>query len=590
MNNTPIGNFQENIHAVDYESPYRQNTLRQCVMNDHTRPAESLNGAWHFGIDQYDTCLRAKWYNEEYFDSDGRPYPVDFSFDTWQTMPVPSCWNLHAPELFLYENSVVYVKTFRYEKRHEKRVFLKFAGVSHKAYVFVNKQFMGMHVGASTPFSIEVTDVLQTQNRILVVVNNTRSPLNVPCENTDWFNYGGIYRDVSLLRLPDTFIERWSVQLMPDGKFNKIAASVTVNGESNNGIARLQIAELGIDIDLSVKNGAGSCVIPVSPQLWSPESPKLYDVSIAYGGDTVTDRIGFREIKVQGTDILLNGQSVFLRGISTHEESVANGKSMTEAEIRENFALAKEMNCNYVRLAHYPHTELAARIADEVGLMLWSEIPVYWAIAFDNPAVYDDAQNQLCELILRDRNRASIIIWSVGNENADTDARLHFMQSLITTAKSLDPTRLLSAACLVNHTDLVIEDRLAQFVDIIGINEYYGWYEPDFSKLPRIFQNSQPDKPIIISEFGAGARSNHHGTVDDKFTEECQLDVYDQQIAALRAISVVRGMSPWILYDFRCPRRVNTIQGYYNRKGLLSEDKTHKKLAFFAMQEFYRNH
>ena len=582
-----IGNFQENIHAVDYEKPYLEKLIQGSVMTDFDRPAESLNGKWHFGIDQYDTCLRAKWYQEDYYDEDGRQFPVDFSFDSWKTMSVPSCWNMYAPELFLYESSIVYTRTFRYENHGEERAFIKFGGVSHRAYVFVNGQFMGMHIGASTPFSVEVTDVLKTENRIIVVANNTRRRTNVPCENTDWFNYGGIYRDVSLLRLPGTFIERASVQLVPDGYYNRIAVEVTLNDCEKSGIGRLQIPELWIAADITVENGVGKAVIAANPQLWSPENPKLYDVEVTFGNDRITDRVGFREIRVEGTDIRLNGQSIFLRGISAHEESVVNGKAISEAEIRENFRLAKEMNCNYMRLAHYPHTELAARIADEVGMLLWQEIPVYWAIAFENPAVYADAENQLSELVLRDQNRASVIIWSVGNENADTNARLDFMKSLVAAARALDSTRLISAACLVNHTELVIEDRLAEFVDIIGINEYYGWYEPDFSKLPRIFDNSKPQKPIVISEFGAGARQGNHGTRDEKFTEECQLDVYQQQIATLRNIPYVRGLSPWILYDFRCPRRVNSIQDYYNRKGLLSEDKAHKKLAFFSMQAFY---
>ena len=587
MSDKDIGNFQENIHAADYENPYLEKLVQGSVMTDFYRPAESLNGKWRFGIDQYDTCLRAKWYQEDYIDEDGRQFPVDFSFDSWETMTVPSCWNMHAPELFLYESSIVYTRTFRYENHGEERVLIKFGGVSHRAYVFVNGQFMGMHIGASTPFSIEVTDVLKTDNRIVVVANNTRRRTNVPCENTDWFNYGGIYRDVSLLRLPGTFVERASVHLVPNGQYNRITAEVTLDGAEKSGTARLQIAELKIDEDILIEDGIGKVIVSANPQLWSPENPKLYDVAVTFRDDRITDRVGFREIRVKGTNIRLNGKGIFLRGISAHEESVVNGKAISEAEIRENFQLAKEMNCNYMRLAHYPHTELAARIADEVGLLLWEEIPVYWAIAFENSAVYEDAANQLSELILRDQNRASVIIWSVGNENADTDVRLSFMKRLTYVARALDSTRLVSAACLVNHTALVIEDRLADFVDIIGINEYYGWYEPDFSKLPRIFDNSQPKKPIIISEFGAGAKRGNHGTRDEKFTEECQQYVYQQQIAVLRKIPYVQGASPWILYDFRCPRRVNSIQGYYNRKGLLSEDKTYKKPAFFSMQSFY---
>ncbi len=589
MDREESGNFLENIHKVDYESEYYQKLIdSQSIMNDYYRDNESLNGEWNFGIDQYDTCLRAKWYEEKYFDEDGRPYPLDFSFDTWEKVSVPSCWNMKE-KYFLYEGSAVYTRTFRYKNHGEKRVFLKFGGINYEAKIFINKEFVGMHRGGSTPFCIEVTDFLQEMNRILVVANNTRMRTNVPCENTDWFNYGGIYRGVELLRLQETFIKDFFISLIPDSGFSKIEIRIKVDGTLDNGEATVDIKELNLHASVRVREGVGTAQITAKPVLWSPENPKLYDVTVTYMDDVLKDKIGFRDLKVQGTDIILNGERVFLKGICAHEESVKNGKAVTEEEIRENYRLAKEMNCNYMRLAHYPHSESAARIADEVGIMLWEEIPVYWAIEFENPSVYRDAENQLSELVIRDRNRASVIIWSVGNENADTDARLKFMSSLALKAKELDPTRLVSAACLVDHESLVITDRLVEYVDVIGINEYYGWYEPDFSKLLKLFENSKPSKPVIISEFGADAKTGARGTCDDLYTEDGQKAVFEKQLKTLNEIPYVKGISPWILYDFRCPRRLHSMQNYYNLKGLLSADKCTKKLAFYVMQEFYKN-
>jgi beta-glucuronidase len=330
-------------------------------------------------------------------------------------------------------------------------------------------------------------------------------------------------------------------------------------------------------------------VFQVSPELWSPDNPHCYELKLCYQDDSISEKVGFREVRVVGTNIYLNGTPVFLKGVSCHEESVINGKALTEEEIIENIKLAKEMGCNYLRLAHYPHTERAAQLADELGLMLWEEIPVYWAVEFDNPETYRDAENQLTELIKRDKNRASVIIWSVGNENPDTDSRLNFMKSLAERAKALDSTRLVSAACLVDHVNLAIADRLAEYLDIIGFNEYYGWYEPDFNKLIRIFENSKPAKPVIISEFGADGKAGLGGSVDDLGTEDRQLAIYKQQLATLSKIPYVKGTSPWILYDFRCPRRLHETQNYYNIKGLLSADKKYKKPAFYEMQEFYHN-
>ena len=582
-----IGNFEGSIHNADYDAPYLAKLIKSdSLIADCGRPKESLNGQWHYGVDQYDTCLRGKWFEEKYFDGGGRRYPLDYSFDTWDTMNVPSCWNTQSEWYFLYEGSMVYTRVFDYKNRGEKRVFIKFGGAANRAFVFLNGEYLGAHIGASTPFCVEVTEQLKAVNRIIVVVNNTRRRSGVPLDNTDWFNYGGLYRDVDIIRLPEAFIRDFTAALKPDGNFNKICVTVSIDG-AESGAANLSIDELGIDTRIEITNGRGEAEIAAAPELWSPDNPKLYDVVLSFGEDSLSDRIGFREIKASGTEILLNGESVYLRGVCAHEDSVVNGKAVSEAEIRENYRLAKEMNCNFMRLAHYPHSGAAARIADEVGIMLWEEIPVYWAIDFGNKAVFADAENQLSELIIRDRNRASVVIWSVGNENADTDDRLEFMSALAGTARRLDPTRLVSAACLVDHQKLVIADRLAEYLDVIGINEYYGWYEPDFSKLPRIFENSRPVKPVIISEFGADARGGHRGTADELYTEDNQLDVYLRQIDTLGGIPYVRGTSPWILFDFRCPRRLHPLQNYYNLKGLVSGDKRHKKPAFYAMRDFY---
>ncbi len=261
---------------------------------------------------------------------------------------------------------------------------------------------------------------------------------------------------------------------------------------------------------------------------------------------------------------------------------------MTDEERLENIRIAKEMGCNFMRLAHYPHHERMAELADREGLLLWEEIPVYWAIRFRREATYQDAENQLAELIARDYNRASVIIWSIGNENADSDERFAFMSRLAAYAHQADPTRLVSAACLVSQQEMAIADRLQTQIDVIGLNEYMGWYTPDFTMLGKLFENSNPSKPVIITEFGADAMPHHRGTRDDKGTEDCQVDVYEKQTETIRTIPYVKGMTPWILYDFRCPRRTSMIQDYYNRKGLLSPDKTYRKPAFYVLQKFYQ--
>lgn len=580
--------YMSDIHLENYTEQYegKQADVSTMVF-DTGRRRESLNGEWQYAVDQYDTCLRQQWFKEKYYDENGYTVPLDYSFDEWPTMKLPACWNMVSREYFLYEGSMVYTRKFSYVKGEEEKVVLKIGAANYLCRVFLNGGYVGMHRGGSTPCFWDITDMLQENNRIIIVVDNTRRAEQVPTENTDWFNYGGVYRDIELIRLPGIYIRDFRAALVPDGSFGKIRLKAELS-QPVSVSASVDIPELGVTREIQIQNGTGEAVIEVQPELWSPEHPKLYDVTVSCLKDRVSDRIGFREIRVEQGEIYLNGAPIFLKGISCHEESVENGKAMTDEERLENLMLAKELGCNFMRIAHYPHSEKMAKLADEYGILLWEEIPVYWAIKFEREKTYEDARNQLLEMITRDWNRASVIIWSVGNENADTDERLSFMSRLAECAHEADSTRLVSAACLVDSEKNEIADRLITFLDIIGINEYCGWYTPDFEKLPQLLENSSPTKPVIITEFGADALAGHHGTVTDKGTEECQAYIYERQMETLEKIDYIKGMTPWILYDFRCPRRTSYIQKYYNRKGLLSADKKYRKMAFEVLQRFYK--
>lgn len=580
--------YMSDIHLEDYTLQYETGYANADTMIfDGGRKTESLNGEWHYGIDQYDTCLRKKWFKERYYDEQGYSLPIDYSFDEWPVMQIPACWNTVSRELFYYEGSMVFTRKFSFSENvdHEE-VILKIGAANYLCRVFLNGEYIGLHRGGSAPAYWNVTNALQEENRILITVDNTRRTEQVPSDNIDWFNYGGIYRDIELIRLPKTYIKDFGIALVPDGTYNRIRVDVKLSQPMTT-TALLTIEELGIQKEIAVAEGMGQELIVANPELWSPENPKLYEVEISCLNDRVSDKVGFREIKIENGEILLNGKAVFLRGINCHEDSVENGKALTDEERIENLRLAKDLGCNFMRVAHYPHHENMAKLADEMGVMLWEEIPMYWAIRFENEKTYEDAQNQLRELITRDRNRASVIIWSVGNENADTDERLEFMSNLAKCARAEDDTRLISAACLVDTEKNMIADRLIDYLDIIGINEYCGWYTPDFAQLPQLMDNSNPTKPVIITEFGADALHRYHGSIADKGTEECQAHVFEKQIETLRSIDYIKGMTPWILYDFRSPRRTSVIQNYYNRKGLLSEDKKHKKMAYGVLQKFY---
>jgi beta-glucuronidase len=451
------------LHIEDYAYAYRAGlrTHRDLVLT-LGRASESLDGEWRLTLDLFDEDLRQKWYADDDMPPSQWARPRDYEIAAGELVPVPSCWNLLKPEWHYFEGAAWYTRWLDWQPDPTRpRTLLQFGAAASDTLVFVNGRYAGGHRGASTPFSIEVTGLLAPgPNRLQVMVENRRKPDRVPMHHFDWFNYGGLYREVALLRLPATFIRNISVGLVPKTGFARIAVAVELSDPVDT-TARVVIEALGIDEALQVVAGNGRIEIGARPKLWSPETPRLHDVRITCGIEAVQERIGFREIAVQGTDILLNGASLFLKGACVHEDDLALGKVSTEADVRRGLADARALGANFLRLAHFPHHELVARIADEGGMLLWAEMPVYWAIDFANPSTYADAANQLQELIARDRNRASVIIWGVGNENADTDARHHFMAGLAATVRQADPTRLVSAACLINRRSFAIEDRLA---------------------------------------------------------------------------------------------------------------------------------
>ena len=580
----------DHLHDESYADAFARGRVGAATLVTVAgRTVEPLDGEWCFAIDPHDEGLRQKWYADEPTPVSEWTAPRDYDDGSWQTAPVPSCWNMLRPEWRYYEGGAWYTRTLEHKPGDAgDRIVLHVGAAAYEARVFLNGAFLGAHRGASTPFCIELTGHLRPgPNRLQIQVDNGRRADRVPMRHTDWFNYGGLYRSVALLRLPPVFIRNFGVALVPGSGFRRVAVDVALS-DPVDGTATVAIDGLLPPSPIPVAAGRGRVELDLAPELWSPDSPRLYGVTLRFGTDSVADRIGFREIAVAGERILLNGRDITLRGVSVHEDDLVHGKTSGEADIRRRYADAKALGCNFLRLAHYPHDPRAAAIADEVGLMLWSEIPVYWAIDFANPDTYEDAANQLAELIARDRNRASTILWGVGNENADTDARLSFMARLAALARRLDPTRLVTAACLIDRERFAIADRLAEHLDVIGLNEYFGWYEPSFDGLRRLLANSAPGKPVVISEFGADAVAGLRGGERELFTEDCQEAVYREQLAILATAPYVRGMTPWILYDFRTERRQTAFQRGWNRKGLIAEDKSTRKRAFAVLAAHYR--
>ena len=547
-------------------------------------------GAGHRRYDEVDTTAAMKADVNALYEYDMDRSPV---------AQLPQSFVTLSPQMRYYNGLVWFERHFTAHPQPGKRAFLRFGAVDYRAQVYLNGQPVGAHEGGFTPFAFDVTKLLRDgDNQVTVGVDSERTASDVPPPITDWENYGGITRPVSLIFTPDTFVDDEWVRLTRDGH---LAATVKLDGPAAaNAPVRVQIP--GLKLALSGRTGAdgswtGEAPAPRSLHLWSPESPTLYDVQVSGGGDVVSDRVGFRTIEIRGTDILLNKKPIFLRGIDIHAEEFGDNptRNITPEAARALLTEAKQgLHANFVRLAHYPHPETMLRAADELGLLVWSEIPVYWMVDFANPDTLKTALKMQRESILRDRNRASIVIWSVGNETPVNDARNAFLRTLVANARKLDDTRLVSAALLSGRKGDVqtIDDPLGADLDVLAVNTYNGWYTPDpLSKVPDIQWRSAYNKPLIFSELGAGALAGYHDDPANphKFSEEFQADYYRATLKMVSKIPFLRGISPWILKDFRSPRRQHPIyQQGWNRKGLDSPTGVRKE-AFGVLAGYYRS-
>jgi len=576
---------------------FGQTTGEPLIQNVYQRNVQRLNGYWNYFVDPLETG----YYNyRRQPDENGffKDVTVDniqkfkeYDFDSSPVMGIPGDWNTQNSELFYYEGTVWFRHKFNYQPSG-KKVFLYFGAVNYDAKVYLNGEKVGEHIGGYTPFNFDVTNKIRTgENKLVVKVDNKRSLDAVPTNNFDWFNYGGITRDVLLVEVPQEFIQTYKFQLQK-GAMNVIQAKVKLNDRKAGVKITVEIPELKIKKSIETNaEGIAYFEEKTAPVLWSPQNPKLYDISISTPTDKLNDQTGFKQITTRGHEILLNGAPVFLKGICIHEEAAfRNGRLYSAEEDRILLNWAKELGCNFVRLAHYPHNEQMVREAEKMGIMVWSEIPVYWTIQWEKPEVYANALNQLNEMIERDQNRANIIIWSIANETPHSEARNHFLSSLAIAAREKDDSRLISMAMErqdKSPTVLSVKDDMSQYVDVISFNQYVGWYDGTIEKLDRVRWEIDYDKPFIITEFGGEAVYGLHGS--NIWTEEYQAELYRKTLKMIdERMPPIAGMSPWILKDFRSSRRLlPQMQDGFNRKGLIS-DRGDRKQAFYVLQEWYK--
>lgn len=566
-----------------------------AMVNVESRHLTSLKGKWNVLLDPGNIGGWKKFWIE--------PKPqkktdfFEYSFDGAPELNVPGDFNSQLCELTFFEGSVWYKKTFSVSQKKDSRQFLHFGAVNYIADVYLNGEKLGSHEGGFTPFQFEITDkVKQGDNTLIVKVDNHRLENGIPGYGYDWLNYGGITRDVNIIETRNTYIEDYFIQLKV-GSLNNVLGWIQLNGEKTNQKIKVKIPELNIVYKTKTdKTGFAKVEFSSRFKLWSPECPKLYKVIVESETDSIADEIGFRSIEVQGSKVLLNKEPVFIKAVNIHEENpLKKSRAFSLEDARLLLNSAKELGCNLVRLAHYPHSENMIKEAERMGLMVWSELPVYQNIKFLDSLVPKKMETMLKEMIRRDKNRCGVVVWSLSNETySSTPNRNKALIDLTQKCKAIDSTRLVTHVIntqgYTNNT-FNVSDTLYNYSDLIAINEYIGWYVPWQGKPSEVkWKVNFPDKPVFISEFGGEALYGNKNVRADEassWSEEYQEQIYKDQIEMFNTIPNLSGVCPWILYDYRSLGRMHPVyQKGYNRKGLISENGEKKK-AWYIMNKYY---
>lgn len=596
MKNHRISILKKRIQFLLTVLLFAGNLCAQTAMiNVQARNTTSLNGKWTVIIDPTGIGdWRRVWEERQ---PQSKSDFVEYSFDGGPELQVPGDFNTQMCELTYFEGTVWYKKQFHYKIRLEKRLFLHFGAVNNLADVYLNSEKIGSHEGGFTPFQFEITGkVKDGNNTVIVKVNNNRRGNGLPGNGYDWFNYGGITRDVDLIETTSTFIGDYFIQLKK-GSLNTVSGWVQLNGSGAGQNIGVRIPELDIFYKAQTdKNGLARVEFSSQLRLWSPEDPKLYSVIIESETDSVADSIGFRSIETKGGEVWLNGKPIFIKAVNIHEENpYKRARAHSKEDARVLLNAAKELGCNLVRLAHYPHSEIMVKEAERMGLMVWDELPVYQHIQFSDSLMLAKLELMLNEMVSRDKNRCGVIVWALSNETyPSTPNRNEALIELTKKCRTLDSTRLIVHVINTqgyNNNTFNVWDTLYQYSDLIALNEYIGWYVPWQGKPSETkWKIAFPDKPVFISEFGGEAfYGNNEGPADEaeNWSEGYLEQIYKDQVEMFSTIPNLSGVCPWLLFDYRSLGRMNQVyQKGFNRKGLLDENGQKKK-AWYVMNKYF---
>ena len=543
-------------------------------------------------------------------------------------MPVPSSYNdIYTGRGFAdHVGNLYYRRKFTVSSRMlEKRLFLRFGSVTHKAEVWLNGTCLGKHSGGFLPFSFEITETaIAGENELEVIVNNIVDETTLPAgrmvhqkfpglpeeihnlPNFDFYNYSGIMRPVCLYTAPGSYIEDISIYGKMDGSFYW---DVKANGEGTVSVRLLDAAGNEVAAGEGFK-GTGRID---QVQLWEPGHPVLYSLEVTLTGsdgekDTYTEVFGFREVSIRDCRIHLNGKPVYLKGFGKHEDSPVHGRGFDMAYNVKDIGLLKWIGANSFRTSHYPYCEEMLQLCDREGILVIDEAPAVGlnagftatGLLGGNPngtwKLFKTAEHHrqvLRDMVQRDKNHPCVIIWSVANEPASQeDGAKEYFEPLLNLVRELDEQK--RPATLVTYAGSnAVSCKVAEICDLLIINRYRGWYDTEGNLRGAAallkdelegFHKRCPDKPIMLGEYGADTIAGFHDINARIFSEEYQVDFLRAYGEVFDSLPYITGEHVWNFADFATAENIKRVGG--NKKGVFTRDRSPKMAAHFLKERW----
>jgi beta-glucuronidase len=573
-----------------------------------TRERKPLTGLWRFRLDGAGEGRSAEWFRRPLADA--------------REMAVPASFNDVAdPAVREYFGDVWYQTTVRVPRGWDgQRIVLHFESATHRATVWVNDAEVVSHEGGFTPFEAEVTEHVQAgeEARVTVVVNNTLSFQTIPpgvIEDTshgrrlryfhDFFNYAGIHRPVWLYATPHVHLTDITVVTGLDGANGSIEYRAEAQ-DADGAEVRVVLREAD-GVEVASSTGASSTLTVPNVHRWAPGDGYLYDLEVQLVGgdgellDSYHQSVGVRTVAVDGTRFLINGEPFHFKGFGKHEDIPVIGKGHNDAFLVHDFELLKWVGANSFRTSHYPYAEAVLDYADRQGIVVIDETAAVGlnvnlsvedpdargSTTFSPERVNDQTREAhvqaIRELVARDKNHPSVVLWSIANEpESDTEGAERYFEPLFPLTRELDPTRPVGFANLL--TAPYGKCRVSQFGDVVMLNRYYGWYVDtgDLEAAETAWENelrgwAKEGKPIIITEYGADTYPGLHSLLPEPWSEEYQVAFLEMNHRVFDRFDAVVGEQVWNFADFATISGIARVGG--NKKGVFTRDRQPKAAA-----------